>query len=295
MKPSGNLEGAVAKLSRGYLDLIALQQQIQARFPPAQTWPLRTEEHRAGLEYRFYLGEIPEVDPEWPLVASEILFNVRCSLDYLVYELHVRRYRGNVPKGVAKASMFPIFSDRSDYRSKGVWRIKNLSKRDRGAIEDFQPYDARINRWYYVRHFLSALAALQNIDKHRQLHVVTTYNAGGFGFNWPDSCGFEGRSVYGPINSGDQIDTWTFTSPPPQMHDHAGAVLAVAIEAEGQQPSVLLGQLREILDASTFVLERFGDRFPKVGRPVAWRWGGIETPPLPAGARWYPLPGLFGS
>jgi hypothetical protein len=132
---AGSLEGAVAKLSRAYLELVCLQQQIHARFSPAKAWPLRAEEHRSGLEYRFYLGDIPPIDPVWSLVASEILFNARCALDYLVYELHARRYRGVIPKAVSRASMFPIFDDAGEYRRKGAWRIKHLSARDRSALQ----------------------------------------------------------------------------------------------------------------------------------------------------------------
>lgn len=105
----GSARDPVAKLSRAYGQLVILQKQIESRFPSTKLWPLTVREHRPELEYHFYLGDIPSVDPEWSLAASEILFNVRCSLDYLVYQLHVRRFRGNISTRAAGDSAFPIY------------------------------------------------------------------------------------------------------------------------------------------------------------------------------------------
>ena len=120
----------VAKLSRAYGQLVILQKQIESRFPSAKLWPLTVREHRPGLEYHFYLDDIPSVDPEWSLAASEILFNVRCSLDYLVYQLHVRRFHGNIPPPAARASMFPIFGNENNFSSNGKRHIRALAERE---------------------------------------------------------------------------------------------------------------------------------------------------------------------
>jgi hypothetical protein len=109
----GSAQDPVSKLSRAYIQLLMLQQQVQVRFPPGKLWPLTVREHRAGLEYRFYLGDIPPIDPDWALATSEILFNIRCSLDYLVFQLHVRRYGQNMPPAAEKASMLSTAKLRS--------------------------------------------------------------------------------------------------------------------------------------------------------------------------------------
>ena len=167
----------VCKLSRAYAQLLALQQQVQIRFPPGKLWPLTVREHRPGLEYRFYLGDIPSADPEWALATSEILFNIRCSLDYLVFQLHVRRYGENMPPGAEKATMFPIFDDEPNFASKGARHIRYLSVRDQRAFRRLQPYVTRADGWKYTRHFLALLNSLHNTDKHRKLHVVAAAQA----------------------------------------------------------------------------------------------------------------------
>jgi hypothetical protein len=61
--PRASAQDPVSKLSRAYIQLLMLQQQVQVRFPPGKLWPLTVREHRTGLEYRFYLGDIPAYRP----------------------------------------------------------------------------------------------------------------------------------------------------------------------------------------------------------------------------------------
>ena len=75
------------------------------------------------------------------------------------------------------------------------------------------------------------------------------------------------------------------------MKGNDGAILAVAIEHEGQMMA-LLGTLSELTNNVSFVIERFADRFPKIPRPMAWRpaW---SMPYLPKGAQPPPSRSLF--
>lgn len=282
----------VTKLSRAYVQLLILQQQIRTRFAAVKLWPVTVKEQLPGLEYHFYLGDIPDADPEWSLATSEILFNLRCSLDYLVYQLHVRRFRGNVPVSAAKASMFPIFDSEASFAKNGAWRIRKLAERDQRAIRHLQPFVTRSDGWKYTRYFLGLLSSFQNADKHRQLHVVTATQSGFFGPDFPGACGFKAHLVPGPVRSGGHVQTWTFTSPPPEMKDNDGIMLAAAIEHAGQMMA-LPGTLGELANSISFVIERFADRFPKVPRPLAWRPAWCTTPYLPEGARPLPARSIF--
>jgi hypothetical protein len=260
-----------------------LQMQIEARFPSAKLWPVTVREHRPEFEYHFYLGDIPSVDPEWSLTASEVLFNVRCSLDYLVYQLHARRFHGNIPASAARASMFPICDNENSFTNSGEWHIRALGERERRAIRHLQPYVNRNDGWKYTRYSLGLLGSLQNLDKHRQLHVVAAAQATAFAPRFPESCGFSAELSSRPVKSGDHVQTWTFTGPPDEMKSNDGTILAVAIEHEGQMLA-LLGTLSELANNVSFVIERFADRFPKIPQPLAWRpaW---SAPYLPKGAR----------
>jgi len=50
----------------------------------------------------------------------------------------------------------------------------------RRAIEWLQPYNTRNDRYRELRPALADIHDLNNIDKHRQLHL-TTFNGGGYG------------------------------------------------------------------------------------------------------------------
>jgi hypothetical protein len=264
---SGHIDGAVAKLSRSYLQLIELQRDAESIFPSTRLWPLTVEERRPGLEYFLHLGQIPAIDPDWTLIASEILFNIRCSLDYLVYELHVRHFRGTPPADVAKNSIFPVSFSQSKFPPR---RIDKLAKKDQRAIRHLQPYVARKDGWEFTRMALGQLHALQNIDKHRRLHIVAAAQAGVFSYSYPPSCGFTLEHSSGPVESGGHVQTYTFASPPPEVKFAEGVILAAALEHDGQMMS-LLGTLSELTNQVTLIVERFSDRFPAVPRPTAWR------------------------
>src|SRR5512144_1085938 len=166
---AGSLDGPLAKLKRAEAQLGKLRTEVERVFPRGKRWPVRTEADRSGLEYRFYLGDVPSVKPDWAFSAGEIMFNLRASLDYLVYELHLRRFRGKLPSGIESRTQFPIFEREAEFREGGIAR---LSQRDRRALRNLQPYITRHDQWHAVRYWLGRLNALHNVDKHRKLHLV---------------------------------------------------------------------------------------------------------------------------
>jgi hypothetical protein len=259
---AGSLVSARAKLERAWSQGIALQTKIDKLWPPRKSWPVTSKRRGSGLEYRFYLGEVPAVDPQWAMDLGDILFNVRCALDHLVYELHVTAYRGHVPAGVERISQFPIFDDETKFKQNGLRHIKNLSKRDIRALRQYQPYITRNDKLTVTRRQLSNLELLHNIDKHRKLHVVTgSQESAYFPVNrFPPECGFESDPTWGPVKSGDEVDRWTFTSAPPHMEDHPGATLEVAIQ-QGDLWAPMIRLLVHTTRGVGAVLDRFADRF----------------------------------
>ena len=257
---AGSLEGPLAKLARADRQLEALEQEIQPVWHPLKPWPVRTKKDRSGLEYRFYLRELPEVDPEWALCVGEIIFDLRSALDHLAYQLHVRRFKGRIPEKVERTSLFPIYDDFGRWEE-GFWRIERLSRRDQIALRHLQPYEARHDRWQYIRRRLWVLSAIHNVDKHRKLHVVTGSQGAAVvpGFH-PDT-GFRQQPIWGRVKSHAQIDTWTFTKLPDEMQDHGGAYLQIVLEY-GDQSADLLPLLQALADTVRSVLGRFSDRFP---------------------------------
>ncbi len=258
---TGSIEGPASKLARAESQFAVIKNEIESRWHPDQPWPAKAEKHRGGLEHRFYLGKLPSVEPSWALVAGEIMFNLRCALDQLVWELHARHYRGRIPTAVERASQFPIFDDRARFREKGEGRIKALSKRDKRTIRFLQPYVLRNDEWSGVRAALHDLNTLHNIDKHRKLHVVASVQRIAIAPGFHPGTGFDFAPVFGPIKSGDHIDTWTFTEAPTKMHEHDGAYLDVVLEQAGHERD-LIELLDGLVAAVALILGRFADRFP---------------------------------
>lgn len=282
---AGSLEGPVIKLARAESQFYVLQAQIEAVWPPDETWPVRAEAHRGGLEYRFYLGELPGVEPAWALMAGEIMFNLRSALDHLAWELHVRHFKGRpIPEEIESSSQFPIFDTYRKWR-KGLWRIKSLSERDRRAIRFLQPYQRRNDQWSRIRHALGDLNALHNVDKHRKLHLVAgTQRFAGAPYFPPDT-GFRFDPIFGPVKSHDRIDTWFFAKPPAEMEHHEGAHLEIVLEQPGYERNLVM-LLDQQIEAVAAVLLRFAGRFPVMHD--IWRSPGLRhlamTGGLPNGA-----------
>jgi hypothetical protein len=221
------------------------------------------------LEYRFYLDELPTIEPSWALMAGEIMFDLRCALDHLVWELHVRHYRGrSIPESVEFTGQFPIYDSFAEFRRKELWRIKTLSEPDRRAICFLQPYIRRNDKWSSVRRALRDLNAMHSIDKHRKLHLVAGTHRFAVAPHFPADCGFRFDPTFGPVKPHDHIDAWTFMKPPPNIEKHEGAYLEIVLEQPGYERNLVM-LLSDQIDSVGAILIRFSGRFPAL--PPAWR------------------------
>jgi hypothetical protein len=210
------------------------------------------------MEHRFYLRELPGIDPEWTLLAGEIIFDLRSALDHLAYQLHVRRYRGRRDAKFERVSQFPIFHDAALYSQFGERKISLLSKRDQRAVKHLQPYETRHDRWFYLRMALGELETVHNIDKHRKLHVVTGSNRARFVIDAMP--GLRTKPIWGAVKSHSHVETWTFSEPPATAPDHGGAFLTVAIEYGDGSPS-LIPFLQGLTRGVRETIGRFAGRF----------------------------------
>jgi hypothetical protein len=254
---AGSLAGPLAKWTRAQTQLNELSREVFGVFPRNKLWPVRTEADRSGLEYRFYLGDLPGVEPDWAFKTGEIMFNLRASLDYLVYELHLRRYRGKLPPKIEKLPLFPIYNSRGEFSER---RIAKLSQRDRRAIRHLQPYVRRQDEWFNARYWLGRLNALHNVDKHRKLHLVTASLTTAPFPKMDPAHGFESDPAWGPVEPQAQVDHWTFAKAPPDIQSHPGMHVDISLEYEGEWVE-LIRFGRTTLIGVREVLKRFEDRF----------------------------------
>jgi hypothetical protein len=166
-----SLEGCRGRFQRGRDQLQHLDGDIQ-RFLDRE--PYRVfDDFWSEPGYRLRKIRIYEHPPlEWSFQISEIVDNLRASLDYLVCELTLKN--GNP---VEDSTGFPIL-DRSDsWRGAEPRYVGGLSEIHRARIEWAQPYSR--SQQDPSSDALSILRELSNKGKHQFLHVVGALLKGG--------------------------------------------------------------------------------------------------------------------
>jgi hypothetical protein len=171
--------------------------------------------HADGHGYGFFFPKIEPLDSDrLALILGDCLYNLRCALDQLVYQLHVLRYNGTVPADVEGRSAFPIREKRPVNRGNCVltskWdAIKELPPHQRALIEHLQPYNSG-NQPHLDRRRASLLElnTLNNIDKHRRLHVVRRVAQRTAAPVFPLSLGFVASPNLAVAEPGTKVDEW---------------------------------------------------------------------------------------
>jgi hypothetical protein len=245
-----------------------------------QAIPLRVDRHEGGLQYDLYADHVDPLPHDLPLMLGDAYHNLRGALDYLIYQLHERHYRGKIPDAVATASQFPIVKTlKKDKKGNPIgpdqWNnIKNLSSRESKAIAWLQPYVQRKDSLKGVRTGLRDIGDIDNIDKHRKLHVTRTVPQALPSMASIPSYGLKQNPAFGvPIEAGTLVDVWTFERPPPVAPIASGRTFraAVSIEVNGDRIDALphLGGSILIVDE---IIKRFYSLFPNPSEPLDLSW-----------------------
>jgi hypothetical protein len=159
---NGSLAGPIAKVSRAIEHYRAIKDDFLGGFD-RRFRPVTSESHYNGMEYRFHVGSVVEVDPRFALVLGDGFFNLRSALDHLAYQLHVLELGEPLADSVERASSFPVCDTRPTQGNGRIlrtddWRgIKNLSPTLRGAVENLQPYHGWNDHHLYPRPRISEL------------------------------------------------------------------------------------------------------------------------------------------
>lgn len=266
---AGSLDDPWARKQRALEHLRTLQNEhgIKVAPSPLEGHPVHMKMHANGLEYGLHLCEsVPTPEPIVSLLISECLFNLRSALDQLVYQLHVRRYRGNVPDDAEKESQFPLLINlkgRAD--DTRTWReIKRLGAKERAAIKTLQPYRRRNDHWQPTRDRLAVLSDLNNIDKHRRLYVarsltvpVSKHNS--FLPEW----GFNQTVFARPLEADTEVERWTFAQVPTHMDVHNQVWSQVTFDDPSLNYRVNVNALlRRLIADVDEILRRFSHLFP---------------------------------
>lgn len=104
------------------------------------------------------------IPARFPIIVGEIAYNLRASLDYLVYRLAFRD-SGAIQKG----TQFPIESTPQGFRGRRNRFLKGVNDAHTAMIGGLQPYNGV--EW------TQRLVTTSNQDKHRDLVLQVTRNA----------------------------------------------------------------------------------------------------------------------
>jgi hypothetical protein len=279
----GSLHDVVLKLNRAGHHIDAIERDLAGGLTDPQPRRLSRRTLRGGREYRFYVADAaPDLDVDaWAVEIGDCLFNLRAALDHLVFQLHVRRFRGRVPPPGEHDSAFPI-RRRVPRGETNTWReISALAERERVALKQFQPYIRRKDRNRHVRGALAALAELNNTDKHRHIHVARrAVFAHVVPTVFPDDCGFSYQHFYGrPLEPGIEVERWTFEDYVPEtgaeqaaLHTHLFEQVSVFEPTWGSDLPAL-DLTKSLFNHVRTVIHRLADRFPPCETPPAYNIG----------------------
>lgn len=147
-----------AKLTRGNEHIQLLESELKP-LTDTKAYAVTHEFDNNAGNHIWWLASAP---PNIPLRASTIigdaLFNFRSALDHLVWQLV--EANGKKP---GRFNQFPIYRNPSEFKAKGKSQIKGVSKQAATIIQRLQKHPGRDS--------LMRLVRLNDIDKHRHLHL----------------------------------------------------------------------------------------------------------------------------
>ena len=174
------LDGAQDRLRRARQHFEVLESEFGSISP--YTKPIRLgSKFEPDLQKIFItITEVPPLNPTWPFIVSECLFNLRCALDYLAWQLAIwnlqRKGHDREPVG---STQNPIATTKERFQNR---QVEDIHPDHVALIKDLQPYGPHHMRQYTdalakglhpellaETHVLARLARLNNHDKHRLL------------------------------------------------------------------------------------------------------------------------------
>ena len=259
----GSLDDPIAKLQWAIKHYLLIRDALSGR--DHQLIRLKMVASGDGLEYKFFAEDVPQLPTDLPLMLGDAYHNARVALDHLVFQLHMRHYRGRIPSNVIKKPAFPVYDQIPNSGGPNHWdAVKRIGKKERVAIERLQPYNQRPGPLYGIRIHLSDLSEINNQDKHRQLYVARTLAQAVPTLESLEEYGLQHHPEFGtPIQTGSLIDTWTFNRKPPgeAMRRQWKFRSAATFEIRNQKID-LIPHLGGSIHVVAHVINRFSQLFP---------------------------------
>jgi hypothetical protein len=126
-----------------------------------------------------------------------------------------------------------------------------------------------------LRPALADIRDLNNIDKHRELHLGQRYVMGVPTPSFPADLGFRQHPAFGIVlESGACVDTWTFDRPPLSDEIRRARIVQAGIGIEPTRGDRIeaLAHLGGSILAVKMVIDSFRDLFPEPVEPLDLSW-----------------------
>ena len=192
------LVGIHAKLRRAEQQIIEMKNESNRLCASIRDSIVREVNEDIDKQAWIYRGETPNVPIELSITLGEILYNLRSSLDHLVWQLVLAN--GQTP---GRYNEFPITTDLQKWQETKGRALKGISQRHEAMIGYLQPYTGGINLPFDVS-MLRDLNDLCNTEKHRHLILAVMVSKGIEPLEFDDSSTrqpFEGSVNIGKIET----------------------------------------------------------------------------------------------
>jgi len=185
-----SLESPLAKLNRATEQCNALRRELLT-FANPNIYGI-TKEQDADTGYALYSFEdVPPFPDAIGLRLGEMLYNFRCSLDHLVYQLVCSE--GNEP---TSRTEFPIFNSISEYERIKRGKLKGVSSTVMSIVDSLQPcYNTGDEYLWYLQ-------VLCNADKHRHLLLTRRSLGEKIYLDWKGPNSIEVEYLAGTVENG---------------------------------------------------------------------------------------------
>lgn len=125
---------------------------------------------RGGGEYIVQVWQTRPMPPEFAVAMGEWLYNLRSTLDYIMWATAVH-VSGTRPPPNENHLQYPIFDEEKHWKN-SLYRLNGLAPHHREMLKTMQPFNSDSDA-----NFLGWINRLARIDRHRRLIDGTSYLA----------------------------------------------------------------------------------------------------------------------
>lgn len=127
------------------------------------------DEERDG-QYVLRVRQNAPMPPLFAVIMGEWLYNLRSTLDYLVWAT-AAHVTGQCPPPNEEKLQYPVYDNEQAWRS-NLYRLESLAERHREMLRTMQPFASDVDANY-----LGWINRLARVDRHRRLVDGTAYLA----------------------------------------------------------------------------------------------------------------------